>query len=75
MKEGIVKWFDDRKGYGFIECEDGGGYFDLGGDGERRAEYEKHKLMIGNNADDTMQELQETIDRMSSPAFEEFEED
>jgi hypothetical protein len=53
----------------------GGGYFDLGSDGERRAEYEKHKLMIGNNADDTRQELQETIDRMFSPVFEEFEED
>ena len=23
MAEGIVKWFDDRKGYGFIEQEDG----------------------------------------------------
>ena len=23
MAEGIVKWFNDRKGYGFIEQEDG----------------------------------------------------
>jgi CspA family cold shock protein len=23
MPNGIVKWFDDRKGYGFIEQEDG----------------------------------------------------
>lgn len=23
MATGIVKWFDDRKGYGFIEQEDG----------------------------------------------------
>ena len=23
MSTGIVKWFDDRKGYGFIEQEDG----------------------------------------------------
>ncbi|HBF42710.1 MAG TPA: cold-shock protein [Desulfobacteraceae bacterium] len=23
MANGIIKWFDDRKGYGFIEQEDG----------------------------------------------------
>jgi CspA family cold shock protein len=23
MSEGIVKWFDDKKGFGFIECADG----------------------------------------------------
>ena len=23
MANGVVKWFDDRKGYGFIEQEDG----------------------------------------------------
>ena len=24
MAEGIVKWFSDKKGFGFIEQEDGG---------------------------------------------------
>ena len=27
MKSGTVKWFDDKKGYGFIENEDGGDVF------------------------------------------------
>jgi len=27
MATGIVKWFDDKKGYGFIEREDGGDVF------------------------------------------------
>ncbi|UCF95296.1 MAG: cold shock domain-containing protein [Desulfobacterales bacterium] len=27
MPTGIVKWFSDRKGYGFIEREDGGDLF------------------------------------------------
>ncbi|MBW1996679.1 MAG: cold-shock protein [Deltaproteobacteria bacterium] len=27
MTTGIVKWFDDRKGYGFIEQEDGSDVF------------------------------------------------
>jgi len=27
MANGTVKWFDDRKGYGFIEKEDGGDVF------------------------------------------------
>jgi CspA family cold shock protein len=27
MANGIVKWFSDRKGYGFIEQEDGGDIF------------------------------------------------
>jgi cold shock protein len=37
---GKVKWFDPKKGYGFIEQEDGGGdvfvhYSDLAGEGYR----------------------------------------
>ena len=27
MEEGIVKWFSDRKGFGFIEREEGGDVF------------------------------------------------
>jgi len=27
MTDGIVKWFNDRKGYGFIEQEDGSDVF------------------------------------------------
>ncbi len=27
MAEGTVKWFDDRKGYGFIEKQEGGDIF------------------------------------------------
>ena len=27
MANGVVKWFDDRKGYGFIEQEDGADVF------------------------------------------------
>jgi CspA family cold shock protein len=40
MTYGKVKWFDGRKGYGFIEKEDGTGdvfvhYGDIAGDGYR----------------------------------------
>jgi CspA family cold shock protein len=27
MPEGVVKWFSDKKGYGFIEQEEGGDVF------------------------------------------------
>jgi len=27
MQKGTVKWFDDKKGYGFISAEDGNDYF------------------------------------------------
>ncbi len=27
MKEGTVKWYNEKKGYGFIETEDGGELF------------------------------------------------
>jgi CspA family cold shock protein len=27
MANGVVKWFNDKKGYGFIEKEDGGDVF------------------------------------------------
>ncbi len=27
MSEGIVKWFDQKKGYGFIESKEGGDLF------------------------------------------------
>ncbi len=27
MAEGVVKWFNDKKGFGFIEQEDGGDVF------------------------------------------------
>lgn len=40
MVYGKVKWFDSRKGFGFIEKEDGSGdvfahYQDIGGEGYR----------------------------------------
>lgn len=40
MQYGTVKWFDSRKGYGFIEKENGGGdvfahFQDIIGDGYR----------------------------------------
>ncbi len=40
QKQGRVKWFDSRKGYGFIEMEDGSGdvfvhFTDIVGEGYR----------------------------------------
>ncbi len=43
VKKGRVKWFDSRKGYGFIELEDGSGdvfvhFSDIEGDGYKTLE-------------------------------------
>jgi CspA family cold shock protein len=52
---GMVKWFDSRKGFGFIEKEDGSGdvfvhFTDLVGDGYRSLqEGDKVKFEITNS--------------------------
>jgi CspA family cold shock protein len=55
MVYGNVKWFDSRKGYGFIEKEDGSGdvfvhYADIAGDGYRSlTEGERVKFEISQS--------------------------
>ena len=55
MQYGIVKWFDSRKGYGFIEKEDGSGdvfahFQDISGDGYRSLqEGDRVKFEITNS--------------------------
>jgi CspA family cold shock protein len=54
MTYGNVKWFDSRKGYGFIEKEDGGDVFahyqDIVGDGYRSLqEGDRVKFEITNS--------------------------
>ena len=54
MAYGNVKWFDSRKGYGFIEKEDGGDVFahyqDIVGDGYRSLqEGDRVKFEITNS--------------------------
>ncbi len=54
MVYGNVKWFDSRKGYGFIEKEDGGDVFahyqDIVGDGYRSLqEGDRVKFEITNS--------------------------
>jgi len=52
---GMVKWFDSRKGFGFIEKEDGSGdvfvhFTDLAGDGYRSLnEGDRVKFEITNS--------------------------
>lgn len=58
---GKVKWFDGKKGFGFIELEDGGGdvfvhYADIGGEGYRtlhqgdRVQFELENTAKGKKA-------------------------
>ncbi len=55
MVYGNVKWFDSRKGYGFIEKEDGSGdvflhYADIAGEGYRSlTEGERVKFEISQS--------------------------